>query len=284
MNLHDVRISWQLSAAFGFFICLMVVFNIVGGHMVGQNKQRLAQQSGWVSERMDAVAVLKTAILYRLTGAQHGVDNSTSGNYPPYLPGATQGLANLQFTDREAGLVAALLDGCRQLQHEPIGSGNGPRRDNLPLVTGTNETVVLQGIVTSAEKLEKALSSQARLSLADASLADERVRKVLTTINVVALTLVVMVAYRITRGIVAPLRHAVTIADMVASGDLTARIDSVGKNEIGILICTLGRMSTNLAHLVQRVRHGADSSLVIAQESSGTIDRSPPGRKPKPVR
>jgi methyl-accepting chemotaxis protein len=82
-------------------------------------------------------------------------------------------------------------------------------------------------------------------------------------------------AYRVTLGITRPLGEAAKFARAVATGDLTARIDTTSKDEIGMLLRSLQDMSAGLASIVHGVRQGTESISVSSREiASGNQDLS----------
>ncbi|SCB93345.1 methyl-accepting chemotaxis sensory transducer with TarH sensor [Kosakonia oryzendophytica] len=75
--------------------------------------------------------------------------------------------------------------------------------------------------------------------------------------------------------IVKPLNHVITVFDRIAEGDLRARIDISGKNEIAQLFAAVQRMRDGLENIVQRVRSGTDAiGSGVEEIASGNIDLS----------
>ncbi|MET0265858.1 MAG: methyl-accepting chemotaxis protein [Duganella sp.] len=73
-----------------------------------------------------------------------------------------------------------------------------------------------------------------------------------------ALVLVVGVHLLLKSVVLDPLERAMVLLDQVAHGDLTARIDEPGKNEIKRLLQAIGRMQQDLRNTVARVRSGSE--------------------------
>ncbi|WP_374674324.1 methyl-accepting chemotaxis protein [Ideonella sp.] len=69
----------------------------------------------------------------------------------------------------------------------------------------------------------------------------------------------------VTRSITRPLHRAVAVAETVASGDLSSRIDAQGTDETGQLLGALQRMNDGLVRIVSQVRNASQS---IASGSS----------------
>ena len=91
----------------------------------------------------------------------------------------------------------------------------------------------------------------------------------------VALALGGVLAFLLTRSITAPLRDAVEVARKVAAGELTSRVNAVGKDEIGDLLRALKGMNESLLKIVGKVRVGTDAITSASEEiASGNADLS----------
>ena len=85
----------------------------------------------------------------------------------------------------------------------------------------------------------------------------------------------VLIAIRLTRGIVGPLNHAVTVAQKIASGDLTSRIEVTSRDETGQLMQAMRDMNEGLRQATTQVRMSAESiAAASSQIASGTMDLS----------
>jgi len=90
-----------------------------------------------------------------------------------------------------------------------------------------------------------------------------------------ALTLGVVLAWLITRSITGPLVTAVDVAETVARGDLTTRLDVSSRDETGRLLSALQNMVQSLVKVVGTVRASSDSIATgSAQIASGNADLS----------
>jgi len=97
----------------------------------------------------------------------------------------------------------------------------------------------------------------------------------LLVIMVIALAASVLLSIVFVRSITIPLNRAITIANAVASGDLTSRIDTTATNETGQLMRALKEMNDNLIDLVGKVRIGTDSiSTASGEIAVGNSDLS----------
>ncbi len=90
-----------------------------------------------------------------------------------------------------------------------------------------------------------------------------------------ALLTAIALAYYITRSITMPLEHALSLAQAVAAGDLTAEVGTTNRDETGRLLHALDLMGQQLRQTVNNVRQGADSiATASSQISSGNLDLS----------
>jgi methyl-accepting chemotaxis protein len=75
--------------------------------------------------------------------------------------------------------------------------------------------------------------------------------------------------------VLAPLERAVVLLDQVARGDLTAKINESGENEIKRLLGAIQRMQQDLLSTVSRVRRGAELINTGSQEiAAGNMELS----------
>ncbi|MBI4792335.1 MAG: methyl-accepting chemotaxis protein, partial [Deltaproteobacteria bacterium] len=81
----------------------------------------------------------------------------------------------------------------------------------------------------------------------------------------------------LTRSITAPLAEAVAVADCLAEGDLTAKIESGSKDETGMLLSAMGTMVNRLTEIVAEVKGAADNVAAGSQELSASAQQMSQG-------
>jgi len=90
-----------------------------------------------------------------------------------------------------------------------------------------------------------------------------------------ALALAAGIAFWITRSITRPVARALEVANTVAAGDLTSRIEVTTRDETGQLLQALATMNESLARTVGAVRAGTDTIAVAAEQvAAGSMDLS----------
>jgi len=100
-------------------------------------------------------------------------------------------------------------------------------------------------------------------------------RNLMLLLGAIAVLLGTGIAWLITRSITRPVGAAVQVAEKVAGGDLSARIEVRSKDETGRLMLALKEMNESLVKIVSEVRTGTDTiATASAQIASGNQDLS----------
>ncbi len=94
--------------------------------------------------------------------------------------------------------------------------------------------------------------------------------RLLTSIGAAAVLLAVVLAFLITRSITKPLGVAVRVADSLAAGDLSVRVESRSRDETGQLLASMQQMTERLRTVIADVRGAADSLASASEEVSAT--------------
>ena len=100
--------------------------------------------------------------------------------------------------------------------------------------------------------------------------AASQTRMVVFAASGVALLIGTFLAFIIARGIIGPLRKGVDFAELVASGDLTARLDVDQKDEVGTLANSLRSMVVKLKEVATSIESGASNVAAGSEELSAT--------------
>src|SRR5476649_1918502 len=140
------------------------------------------------------------------------------------------------------------------------------------LTTVRKEQTAYLNALTDLIKFQTAAIDQAKV---DAQQAYVGARTMMVVLTVLATALAAGVVVWVTRSITSPLNRAVGMAQAVADGDLTTRIDCDSEDETGQLLRALSDMNSCLARTVGQVRQGTDTISLASQEiASGNLDLS----------
>ena len=95
-------------------------------------------------------------------------------------------------------------------------------------------------------------------------------RSISIGLGLVALLIAVGVGWWITRSITRPISDAVNVANLLAEGDLTARIEVSSQDETGQLLMAMKHMVDRLSQIIGEVRSAADNLSSASEEVSAT--------------
>ena len=128
------------------------------------------------------------------------------------------------------------------------------------------------------EALDEAIEIQKEINKKDLAAADQVASSahiLMLALTGLAMLLGAIVAWFITRSITRPINQAVKIAQTVAAGDLTSRIEVHSTDETGQLLQALKDMNESLVNIVGQVRTGTDTiATASGQIAAGNLDLS----------
>ncbi|KAB8057632.1 HAMP domain-containing protein [Janthinobacterium violaceinigrum] len=150
----------------------------------------------------------------------------------------------------------------------------GARDEATSLLLGTvrgdqlRYMAALESLIAHQHDLMEEAGAQVRAEYATA-------RNMMLALSALAVLFSLVTAWLVTRSIVHPLHHALTVAQTVAAGDLTSTFGRHGGDETGKLLDALCIMNGNLLDIVQQVRSGTDTiATASSQIAAGNIDLS----------
>ena len=130
----------------------------------------------------------------------------------------------------------------------------------------------LQQAIAELEGFQKAIV-QDKAAEISASIVSASLWTLVLTVLAVAVG--GLIAMWITRAITRPMNEAVHVAQAVAAGDLTSRIEVVTTNESGRLLTALNDMNGSLTRIVSEVHAGSNAiSTATGQIAAGNLDLS----------
>ena len=133
-------------------------------------------------------------------------------------------------------------------------------------------TIAAIGVIDEIVQFEKKLETEAA---AAAKAEYVKVNRLMMIIGALAVLGGAVVAWFITRSITGPIRAAVALAETVASGDLSSKVEVTSGDETGQLMAALKHMNDNLNQIVGEVRSGTDAIATASGEiASGNLDLS----------
>jgi len=132
-----------------------------------------------------------------------------------------------------------------------------------------------RAMATAHENLVKFLETTGQANFAEAQASFQRTRVIAVVLVAIGLLLAALCTVTLNRAIVRPVEEALAVFERIARGDLTSRITSISKNEIGRMMQALAAMQDSLTRIVAQVRSGSDSMASATQQiSAGNHDLS----------
>jgi methyl-accepting chemotaxis protein len=160
-----------------------------------------------------------------------------------------------------------------------------PRNQTMVLAAAGDYDVAITNALSATSKFDaahatlfKLLELQRDESAKEYAAAQNDYKNIfMTSITVIALGIffAAIIGFLLIRAITTPLNEAIAVANAVAAGDLTSRIEVNSTNETGRLLQALRTMNDNLADLVGKVRMGTDQiSTASGEIATGNSDLS----------
>lgn len=290
-NSMSVKTSWMLVLA--VFTALVVGVSALGGYAVHYSQQALGT--------LNQVNVEQQATLNRANTQLLELRLSLQSEYAKVMTGAVPGSAEFdtlaQRLEQLRATFAEFLEIPVQPQHEAlvaevkadfqqlIDEGIGPQvkgmmEGDLSAFSDRTQRVeaLNEAFYASAVDFFVTAENDGRTLYADFQAMATVLKIAIGGAVVVSLILILAVLWGITVNVIRPLDRVVGHFEKMAEGDLSARIERRGNNEIGKLFAALARMQESLSRTVGKVRDGSQAihagSQSIAHGNSDLSSRT----------
>ena len=288
MRLSNLKIGKRLALGYGLICAMLVVMIVMSNAMLGRinagtdeivhgRMPRIALTNQMQAEINDIAIALRNLLLtddvadherqVRDIMASRAAMNDILAKLKEALANP-KALELLEQMRKETALYKAGQDTI--IKHVAAGELAAARtllaEDLRPLL------VRLKGATAEQTALQNEISDAAAR---DAEATYRNTSALMWGFGAAALALAALVAWWITRSITRPLGRALDVANTVAAGDLTSRIEVTTRDETGQLLQALKTMNASLANTVGTVRVGTDAIAVAAgQVAVGSQDLS----------
>ncbi|MDA8414048.1 MAG: methyl-accepting chemotaxis protein [Desulfobacteraceae bacterium] len=132
-------------------------------------------------------------------------------------------------------------------------------------------------LLEKVEKMQRLQTDEANKSSEDVVAASAKGTKTLIILGGFSLMSGILIALFITRSIVVPIRLAGEIADRLAEGDLTIKVEATSKDETGQLLGAMKNMVERLKEIVSEVQSASDNVAAGSQELSSSSEQMSQG-------
>ncbi|MBY0409833.1 MAG: HAMP domain-containing protein [Burkholderiaceae bacterium] len=294
LPLKSLSISTRLSLGFGCLLVLIVAVTAVGQLSVNTVHEQMRQMTGTGAEKTKLVNSMLESV------SAMGIQSRSAAMLNDIDPKQAQeqikavGKTLKRYANQEAALVALLPPAIASLAEtkllgevQELGRQTRPAlesalqsADDADTVTATLTLMTRMAPLETLWrlKLDELIDLQNTLNAkatASAEQTQTNARWLSGTLVLLAIALGMLIAWRITVSITAPLGRAVVVAERIAKGDLTSQIDVRIHDETGRLLEAIAAMQARLRSLVGDISQTAGSILVASSEvASGNLDLS----------
>ncbi|WP_347900642.1 methyl-accepting chemotaxis protein [Pseudomonas purpurea] len=176
-----------------------------------------------------------------------------------------------------AKVFAATLDSYLQAQSQMMELSRANKTEEMRTLINTR---IKDGTDLMGEQLNKLIAINAADAKAASADAGEHYSGAITgivVVSVVAALATVLLAWLLTRSIVAPLNRALDAAETIAGGNLTKTIEIDGKDEPARLLSALSAMQGNLRKTIEQIAGSANQLGAAAEELSAVTEEASRG-------
>jgi len=288
MRISDMKIGVRLGAAFALVVALLIGTAAVGIQHLDDNNTKMSQI---VSERYSLIA-LSNQIKnngYKANGILSNLLLATSpeqkakymSDYAAIRQANSQAYGRLEKllkTDKGKALFKEQSDarsayGASVRKFFELTDADKPQEART-LYQGDMSRLQDQYYVL-VDKMVDHQAGEMERDVGEAASAGVSAKIQMIVLAVLATLLAIATGGFMTRTITRPIHRAMHLAEAVAQGNLTHRLEVSTHDEIGRLLAALKHMTENLHGIVGKVREGTDTITRASREvASGNIDLS----------
>nr|WP_145545409.1 methyl-accepting chemotaxis protein [Variovorax boronicumulans] len=284
--LRQLRIGARLTLAFSILLLIIAVSAAVGYWRLQETAADAQRLGTYDSEKLRLAERWRQNIEMNWVRTQSTLLESDVSRIPAWtaqmdrtskrISEVSERIGQLAVTPEEKALIAEI--------NQRREAYRGPRADLIKRrQTGEDVASLLNSQLRPlADQYDAALQrfEEGQQAIYDASLRQTAERaalgqSILLGFAIVALGLVALFAWVLTRSITGPLAQAGSTARRVAAGDLTEDIQVHGRDEAAALLAALREMQQQLASVVSEVRRNAEGVSTASSEiAAGNNDLS----------
>jgi methyl-accepting chemotaxis protein len=293
MNIGNMKIGTRLGLGFAFTLTLLIVIALFGIERMDRLQQHLREVVNINNEEARLAAEMRHSVAERMIVLRDLTLLTEPEQMQPevarlkaetdrYAQAGARLTELLATHESDAESQHAILTRVRKAEEEilPLMDraadwGMNGRTDEVTLLLTREVRPMQQKWVAALDELVELQTRRNRQTADEAEQAHATARLLMLCLCVAAILLGGTIAWITTRSITRPIRTAVQVAQTVAAGDLTSRIEVRGKDETSQLLHALGDMNDSLAAVVDGVRSGADTIADASREiARGNLDLS----------
>ncbi|MFZ3322764.1 MAG: methyl-accepting chemotaxis protein [Usitatibacter sp.] len=279
MVLRTIRIGPRLALGFGAILAILMVVSVASTWLGKKSRDELAMVHEATGAKLALAGEMRSKILeqsavMRNIGLHSDIkamqlDEDLARKLGRESDDARARMLKLQLTTAERELVESIGKKDKELDKpflQALGLATSFRNEEAANVLMNQMDPIIQGELGDLSKLIDIQQKSSDDAARSAIVTGDRLATTVYVVEGVVLMLAVMLAWSITRSITGPISDSVAVARRVASGDLTSRIESSGRDEATELLSALRDMNSGLGSMVTHIRTGAEAIAVGASE------------------
>ncbi|WP_456017267.1 methyl-accepting chemotaxis protein [Pseudomonas fluorescens] len=290
MSLRNLNIAPRAFLGFAFIALLVVILGVFAVNRMTQIRQSSLDMGtiqlpsmkflGNMTENVLRLRILSFRILINREPAALEEAKTRVAVLVDKVKQAQRAYAVMPAGPEEAALYkafAATLDNYFAAQAEMMSLSQQNKVEEMRSLINTR---IKDGTDLMGEQLNKLIainSVDADQAGRDAEGSYQQAVSGIIIVSVVAALMTVLLAWLLTRSIVAPLRKAVQVAETIASGNLTTLVEDAGKDEPARLLGALSAMQINLRQTIQHIAGSATQLASAAEELSAVTEEASRG-------
>ncbi|MCD4863523.1 methyl-accepting chemotaxis protein [Pseudomonas sp. PLB05] len=280
MNLRQLRIAPRATLCFGavtLFVMLLGAFALVQLKALRATEQ--AMEAEWLASvqttddiqvallhtRLESIRLLASedsvamALATRQIQVNRDLMNARTAYYRDYLISTAEERSNF---DQAALQMKGYLDGLDRV----VTLAASDRAEALKLANGEQRQRA-EGYQEQLTRLREFNGEGARQAGAAATGIYDRSVSIVVGIMLLAVLVTLLLAWRLTRSLAQPIGASLAVADAIAQGELTGKIDPSGRDEAAGLMRALAQMQDNLKDTL----HGISGSSSRLSDTARTM-------------
>jgi len=268
----DMKIGMRLGMGFGLVLILLAIISSVSYLRVGQVNTEI---DGLVNDKFPKT-VIANEIIDNINVIARALRNSVLVKQPDQVQNELKRVedARLKIVEGFDKLEKVILseDGKKALA-KALDARKvfvGDQNKFLDLVKAGKRDEAIEHMVSTMRKTQgdyiaavnELIAFQSELmqkSGAEANAMAAQTQMLIMVLGLIAMVVAVAFAWWVTLSITKPLNVAVGVANQLAEGDLTAKIEVNSKDETGQLLLAMQSMTEKLSQVIGEVRGSADA-------------------------
>ncbi len=285
--LRNMKIGTRLSLGFGAVLTLLALLFGLGLQSLNQMRDQLHQivndsnvKTAAAYELAIEIRTLSNAFSNIILGDDAGIprEKETIAAARAKYGKAWATLKERAVSDEDKALmaeVAATIARSRPINNQAIEVRMEGRKDEAAEILAKQIDPATQAIVAGMGKIVEYEKNSAAKAAEHAEREYVSARNLMIAIGTLAIVLGGLIGWLSMRSITRPIGEAVKVAQTVAAGDLSSRIEVRSKDETGQLLQALKDMNGNLLNIVSQVRSGTDAIASASDQiAAGNLDLS----------